>query len=354
LPTLALVHPQGVTVWTVSDLLRVCYTGDPPPGWVLAQAAALGVELMPLGLSGAPVTGAEEAAERLALLRPGGYLMNHPSYGPYLSAELADAAGGSLRIVTYIGATRELDAYKEFFDVAGLQARNVMLTAPCVPSLAVAESALTLVLALELGLVRAHLAARNGHAGYEHGVTIGTRRGVLGSTLGVVGLGQVGQRVAQLALGCGMRVCYYSRTRRPDLEDTLGIEYQALPELVARADHLTLHTPIITSRGLIGRDVLSRARGIILVNNTADPRIVEPAALVDALRSGQVRRAAVEGYYPHPYQAELQRLGDDQLVMLPPYTSWGNSPREQERTWQQQLETYRAFMAGRRSRDELA
>jgi lactate dehydrogenase-like 2-hydroxyacid dehydrogenase len=344
----------GVTVWTVSDVLRVCYTGDPPPGWVLTQAAALGVELVPLGLGGVPVTGAEEAAGRLAQLRPGGYLMNHPSYGPYLSGELADAAGGSLRVVTYIGATRELGAYEQFFDVAGLRARNVLLTAPCVPSLAVAESALTLVLALELGLVPAHLAAGDGRAGYEQGIAIGTRHGVLGSTLGVVGLGQVGQRVAQLALGCGMRVCYYSRTRRPDLEDTLGIEYQALPELAAQADHLTVHTPVITSRGLIDHDVLSGARGITLVNNTADPPIVEPAALLAALRSGRVRRAAVEGYYPQPHQRELQGLGDNRLVMLPPYTSWGNSPREQERTWQQQLETYRAFLAGRHSRDELA
>jgi glyoxylate reductase len=340
-------------VWTVSDLLRVCYTGHPPPGWVLEQAAALGIELMPLGSGGAPVTGAEEAAERLALLRPGGYLMNHPSYGPRLSGEVADAAGGSLRIVTYIGATRELGAYEQFFDAAALRSRRVVLTAPCVPSLAVAESALTLLLALELGLVPAHLAARDGHAGYEQGVAIGARRGVLGSTLGVVGLGQVGQRIARLALGCGMRVCYYSRTRRRDLEDTLGIEYEELRDLAARVNHLSVHTPIITTRGLVGPDVLSAASGITLVNNTADPQIVEPAALLDALRSGRVRRAAVEGYYPQPHHGELQGLGDDRLIMLPPYTSWGNSPREQERTWQQQLQTYRVFLAGRRSRDEL-
>lgn len=341
-------------MWTVSDVLRVCYTGDPPPGWVLEQATTLGVELVPLGPGGAPVTGVEEAAERLALLRPGGYLMNHPNYGPHLSGELADAAGGSLRIVTYVGATRELGAYEQFFDAAGLRARNVTLTAPCGPSLAVAESALTLLLALELGLVPAHLAARDGHAGYEQGVAIGARRGVVGSTLGVIGLGQVGQRVSQLALGCGMRVCYYSRTRRPDLEDTLGIEYQELPDLAARANHLSVHTPIITTRGLVGSDVLSSAGGITLVNNTADPRIVDPAALLDALRSGRVRRVAVEGYYPQPHHGELQGLGDERVVMLPPYTSWGNSPREQERTWRQQLETYRAFLAGRRSRDELA
>src|SRR5579863_3134350 len=125
----------------------VCYTGDRPPDWAADQATGLGVRFIPLGRGGAPVTGAEEAAARLAELRPAGYLMNHPYYGPYLSAELADAAGGSLRIVTYMGATRELAVYQEFLDVAGLQERQVVLTAPAVPSLAVAESALTLVAA---------------------------------------------------------------------------------------------------------------------------------------------------------------------------------------------------------------
>jgi lactate dehydrogenase-like 2-hydroxyacid dehydrogenase len=330
----------------------VCYTGHPPPAWVCDEAAELGIQLVPLGRDNAPVQRPEEAAERLALLRPAGYLMNYPCYGPYLSAELADAAG-SLRIVTYMGATREPGVYETFFDVAGLRNRNVVLTVPRLPSLAVAESALTLLFALELGLVPAHLAARGGTPTAEQGVAMGSRQGLFGSTLGVVGLGQIGQRVAQLATACGMRVCYASRTRRPDLEDLLGIRFLALPALAEQSDHITIHTPIITSRGLIDRNVLSRARGISLINNTADPRIVEPQALLDALHAGRVRHAGVEGYYPEPYHQALRDLGDERVLLLPPYTSWGNPPREQDRTWQQQLETYRAFLAGRRSRDEL-
>lgn len=331
---------------------RICYTGDAPPQWVLQEAATAGVEFVPLGPEGRPVTRAQDAAERLAALRPAGYVMNHPSYGPYLSAELADAAG-DLRIVTYMGATRELAVYEEFFDVAGLRARGVILTAPAVPSLAVAESALTLLLALELGLVPAHLAARPRAAGSEPSDELGPRRGLFGSTLGVVGLGQVGQRVAQLAGACGMRVYYSSRTRRPDLEDLLGIGYLTLRELVGHCDHVTIHTPIITTRGLIDHGVLSGARGISLVNNTADPRIVEPQALLDALHSGRVQRVAIEGSYPEPHQQALREFGDARVLQIPAYTSWGNSPREHERVWQQQMETYRAFLAGRRSRDEL-
>lgn len=336
-----------------ADLFRVCYTGDSPPGWVMEQATGMGLELVPLGPGGRPVTQPGEAAERLALLQPAGYLMNYPRYGPYLSAGLADAAGGGLRIVTYMGATRELQVYEAFFDVAGLRARGVILTAPAVPCLAVAESALTLLFALELGLLPAHLAARDGAAGSEPGA-MGTRRGLFGTTLGIVGLGQIGQRVAQLASAWGMNVCYASRTRRPSLEDLLGVQYLTLPELAAHCDHITVHTPIITTRGLIDRAVLSRARGITLVNNTADPRIVEPVALLEALGSGQVRRVAIEGSYPEPHQQALRELGDGKVLELPPYTSWGNSPREQERTWQQQLETYRAFLEGRRSHDVLA
>jgi phosphoglycerate dehydrogenase-like enzyme len=337
---------------TATSLL-VCYTGDRPPDWACDQAAELGVQFTPLGPGGAAVLRPEEAAERLALLRPAGYLMNHPCYGPYLSAELADAAGGSLRIVTYVGATREPGVYETFFDVTALRERGVVLTAPGVPSLAVAESALTLLFALELGLVPAHLAAKAGATGSERGIALGSRGGLLGSTLGVVGLGQVGQRVAQLASGCGMRVRYASRTRRPDLEDLLGIDYLPLPELAERSDHLTIHTPIGTTRGLVDDQVLARARGICLVNNTADPEIIEPRALLEAVHAGRVRRVAVEGRYPEPYQQALCDLGDDRVLLLPAYASWGNPPREQERTWQQQLETYRAFLAGRPSRDQL-
>jgi glyoxylate reductase len=112
-----------------------------------------------------------------------------------------------------------------FFDVAGLRDRNVVLTVPRLPSLAVAESALALLFALELGLVPAHLAARGGTPTAEQAIAMGSRRGLFGSTLGVIALGQIGQRVAQLATACGMRVCYASRTRRPDLEDLLGIRF---------------------------------------------------------------------------------------------------------------------------------
>lgn len=329
---------------------RVCYTGESPPPWALQEAAAIGVEFVPLGADGAAVTQAADAARRLALLQPAGYLMNHPCYGPYLSAALADAAGGALRIVTYLGATREPRVYEAFMDVAGLRDRKVVLTAPALPSLTVAESALTLLLALELGLVPAHLAARAGDAAGEPR----TRSGLFGSTLGVVGLGQVGQRVAQLAAACGMRVCYTSRTRRPDLEDLLGIEHLTLTDLVGGCSYVSVHTPIITTRGLIGRAVLSGAHGISLVNNTSDPCIVEPFALLAALRSGRVRQVAVEGCYPEPHQRALREFGAERVLLLPAYASWGNSRREQTRTWQQQLETYRALLAGRRSRDELA
>jgi lactate dehydrogenase-like 2-hydroxyacid dehydrogenase len=332
----------------------VCYTGAGPPHWAVAQAAELGIQFVSLGPDGAGLQRPEEAAERLALLRPAGYLMNHPCYGPYLSAGLADAAGGTLRIVTYMGATRDLGVYEAFFDVAALRNRNVLITAPRMPSLAVAESALTLIMALELGLVPAHLAARNGHAGQDRGMVLGSRQGLLGSTLGVVGLGQIGQRVAQLATACGMQVCYSSRTRRPDLEDVLGIRYLPLPALAEQSDHLTIHTPIATTRGLIDADVLSGARGISLVNNTADPAIVEPRALLDALHTGRVRRVAVEGSYTEPYQQALLDLGDERALLLPSYTSRGNPPREQQRTWQQQLETYRALLDGRPIHDELS
>ncbi|HEX4212784.1 MAG TPA: NAD(P)-dependent oxidoreductase [Candidatus Dormibacteraeota bacterium] len=333
--------------------LIVCHTGARPPEWVDEVAAGFGVRLVSLGAAGASVRSTEEAAGRLALLRPGGYLMNHPWYGPYLSVEAADAACGGLRIVTYMGATREARVYDTFFDVAGLRRRGVLLTSPALPSLAVAESALTLLFALELGLLPAHLEASSGGTGADRGMAIGARNGLLGSTLGVVGLGQIGRLVAQLAASWGMRVICWSRTRRPDLEEEMGIRHVTLPALMEEADHVTIHTPILTTRGLIDHDALARARGINLVNTTSDPGVVDGHALLEALAEGRVRRVAVEGAYPEPLQERLRETGGDRVLLVPAYTSWGNTPREQERTWRHQLETYRALLEGRPLEDEL-
>jgi lactate dehydrogenase-like 2-hydroxyacid dehydrogenase len=308
-----------------------CYTGADPPEWAARRAAANGIELVPLGV--------DDAAPRLAQLRPAAYVMNDPDYGPYLSADLADAARG-LAIVVYHGQTRTAADYEPFMDVAGLRKRGIVLsTGPGTATGAVSEATLAILLALNLDLVAMNAACKGGDAFLPE-----PRRPLRGSVLGIVGLGSIGQRVARLASAFGMRIVYASRTRRYDLEDELGAELLEVGDLFERSHYVSIHTPVGTTEGLIGREVLSRARGIILVN-TASPPIVEPEALLEAIEHGWVRRAAVDGRYAEPYRSRLNALPDDRFVALPFVSWWTTDARD--RAWEACLESLVALKDGR-------
>jgi glyoxylate reductase len=314
-----------------SQRFVVCYTGADPPEWATRQAARTGIELVRLE--------GDDTASRLAELCPDGYVMNDPDYGPYLSAGLAEAAR-DLRIVVYHGQTRAAADYEPFMDVAALRERGIVLTTgPGTVTEAVSEGTLALLLALNLNLVAVNAAFKAGHAALPK-----PRRPLRGSVLGVVGLGSIGRRVAGHAVGFGMKIVYASRVRKFDLEDELGADFLPLGELFERSDSVSIHTPLGTTEGLVGRAILSRARGIILVN-TASPSIVEPAALLEAIEQGWVRRAAVDGRYPEPYGSRLNALPDDRFVALPFVSWWTTDARD--RAWKACLESLAAVKDGR-------
>jgi D-3-phosphoglycerate dehydrogenase len=116
-----------------------------------------------------------------------------------------------------------------------------------------------------------------------------------GKTLGLVGHGQVGQRVARLAVAWGMRVLVYDPFVEPALIVAAGLEPVALDDLLGRSDFVSLHarsTP--ENRGLIGSDAFARMkRGAILIN-TARDTLVDEDALYDALRSGRLGGAGLD------------------------------------------------------------
>jgi lactate dehydrogenase-like 2-hydroxyacid dehydrogenase len=308
-----------------------CYTGADPPERAARRAAENGIELVPLGEG--------DLSSRLAELRPDAYVMNDPDYGPYLSPELAAVAGG-LRIVVYHGQTRTAADYEPFMDVAALRERGIVLTTgPGTVTEAVSEATFALLLALNLNVAAVNAAFKAGDASLPE-----PRRALRGSTLGIVGLGNIGARVARLAVAFGMKIVYASPARKYELEDELRAEILPLGELFEHSHYVSVHTPLGRTEGLIGRSVLSRARGIILVN-TAPPPIVEPEALLEAIEHGSVRRAAVDGGYPEPYRSRLNALPDDRFVALPFVSWWTTDARD--RAWEACLESLVALMEGR-------
>lgn len=146
---------------------------------------------------------------------------------------------------------------------------------------------------------------------------------VTGSTLGIVGLGRIGQAVARRAQGFELRVLYSRRNR---VETTLG-EHRELDRLLAEADIVTIHVPLTTeTRGLIDRRRLALLKDGACFVNTARGEIVDEPALVEELVSGRIRAGLdVFAHEPHVPQ---ELLGLTNVVLTPHLGSATRQARE--------------------------
>lgn len=119
-----------------------------------------------------------------------------------------------------------------------------------------------------------------------------------GRTLGLVGLGAIGERVAQAGAAFGMTVVAHDPLRKTPLA---GVELQPLEKLVAVADVVSLHCPLTNeSRNLFGSDMFSRMRDGAILVNTARGGLIDEEALMVALRSGKLRAAGLDCFAQEP------------------------------------------------------
>ena len=135
---------------------------------------------------------------------------------------------------------------------------------------------------------------------------------IAGSTLGIVGLGRIGQAVARRGAGFGMRMLYTKRSRDHRAEEILGVEYRTLPELLAEADHVVVVTSFHAgTHHLIDRDALAAMKPTATLVNAARGPVVDTDALVEALAVGKIAAAGLDVTDPEPIPA------DHPLVALP-------------------------------------
>jgi glyoxylate reductase len=204
------------------------------------------------------------------------------------------AAGPRLRIVANFAVGFDN------VDVAAASARGVVVTnTPDVLTDATADFAFALLLAAARRLVEGDALVRSGHwTGWAPGQLLGAE--VAGRTLGLVGLGRIGQAVARRARGFDMRILY-SGPRAVAEAAALGAERVALEELLAQADFVSLHCPLTDdTRGLIDAAALAQMKpGAILVN-TARGGCVDEGALAEALAGGRPGGAGLDVFAAEP------------------------------------------------------
>jgi len=176
---------------------------------------------------------------------------------------------------------------------------------------------------------------------------------VHGAVLGIVGLGQIGTAVARRARGFAMRTLYTSRTRKPALEEELGVEWRRLDDLLSESDFVSLHVPLTSeTRGLIGAEQLRRMKpGAILVNTARGP-VVDHRALVEALREGHLGGAALDVTDPEPLPLDHPLWAFENVVITPHIAS--ASERTRARMAEMAAENVIAVLAGREPPNPVA
>lgn len=187
-------------------------------------------------------------------------------------------------------------------DVAACTKRGVVATnTPGVLDETTADFAWTLLMAVARRLLEGDGLARSGNwKGWDLDQLVGTD--VWGKTLGIVGFGRIGRAMARRAGGFQMRVIYTDAVRATaNVEKELGAEYRDMNSLLAEADFISVHTPLLPeTRGLFNAEKFGRMKRTAFLINTARGPVVNEGDLVAALEGGKIAGAALDVFEKEP------------------------------------------------------
>jgi len=183
-------------------------------------------------------------------------------------------------------------------DIPAATARGVVvMNTPFGNSITTAEHAVALMFALARQLPEADASTQAGK--WEKNRFMGVE--LTAKTLGLIGAGNIGSIVASRALGLKMKVVAFDPFLTPERALELGVEKVELDALLARADFITLHTPLTDqTRGILSRENLARTKTGVRIINCARGGLIDEAALKEALDSGQVAGAALDVFEVEP------------------------------------------------------
>src|SRR5688572_5574492 len=225
-----------------------------------------------------------------------------------VTADLLDEAT-SLRVIGRAGVG------VDNIDVQAATIRGVVvMNAPDGNTITTAEHTIALLISLARSIPQANSSLKAGR--WERKKFIGVE--LQGKTLGIVGLGRIGRVVASRARALGMQIVAYDPFIAPEQARDLEIELAPLDDVYARADFLTVHTPLTAeTRGLIGREVFSKMKHGARLINCARGGLVDEDALFEALSNGSIAGAALDVFSEEPPPQDHRLLQLDQVIATP-------------------------------------
>lgn len=283
------------------------------------------------------------AEEALALLRPRADIAVGPAEPPLPTKEevrdmvreadviytlpLNPLDGDAIRGASKLRLIATMGTGYDNIDVATARERGIPVTfAPGILDETTADGAFGLLLATARRFGEAERFLRSGKwKGWGPGQFLG--HDVHHATLGIVGMGRIGRQMAKRAKGFEMRVVYSDERRNDQAERELGVEYVPFERLLAEADFVSVHVPLMPStRHLIDAAALRKMKPTAVLINTSRGPVVDERALAEALRDGVIAAAGLDVYEKEP-AVEPLLLELENVVLLPHVASASEKTR---------------------------
>jgi len=216
------------------------------------------------------------------------------------------------------------------YDIDYLTERGILLSnTPDVLTETTADTGFALILATARRVVELANMVRAGHWNQNIG-PLHFGSDVHGKTLGIIGMGRIGEALAQRGhFGFGMPVIYHSHSPKPLVEQRFGAEYRSLPDLLEQADFVCLTLPLTAeTQGLIGAKEFALMGPETIFINISRGKVVDEAALIEALQQRTIRAAGLDVFEREPLEHDSPLLRLSNVVATPHIGSATHETRE--------------------------
>lgn len=234
------------------------------------------------------------------------------TYGhPQLNGAMLDGLPG-VKVVSNYGVG------VDHIDVRAAAERGIPVgNTPGILDGATADMGFTLLLATARRLVEGDRYARClEFTTYDPGYMLG--REVHGATIGIIGMGRIGEQIAKRARGFDMQVLYHNRTRKKDAEQALNASFVPFDRLLEDSDYVMLTVPLTDeTRGMIGAEEFAKMKPTAILINIARGPVVDTDALTAALKNRQIYAAGLDVTDPEPLPRDHPLLGLDNVTIAP-------------------------------------
>lgn len=232
-------------------------------------------------------------------------------------------------------------------DIAGLSKRNITISnIPDYCSTAVAEFTIALMLNItqKIGLYNEDVKAGRWINASVHDVKIHPTTEVCGKTLGILGTGHIGQKVAGFARALGMEVVAFSRSRRAEAQKIICYA-DSIEEVYRRSDIITLHLPLTKkTTGIINLSAIEKMKDGVILLNPSRGLLVDEEAVIKGLHSGKISAYGADALGIEPPNGNMGLLKEPN-AFITPHIAWG-SEESIERMVKETINNVQAFLSG--------